>query len=44
MNELLLDQLPVLTPMLRSLEELSIANVKNIINNNPFIVQQVGKP
>jgi hypothetical protein len=39
MNEILLDQIPNLTVMLRSLEELSIMNVPAQSLSNPFIVQ-----
>ena len=41
LNELLLDQIPGLTDMLRTLEELSIMNVASYINTNSFIVQQL---
>lgn len=41
MNELLLDQIPILTPMLRALEELSIMNVQPQALKVPFIVQLV---
>lgn len=41
MNELLLDQIPVLTPMLRSLEELNLMNVRAQTLHNTFIIQQV---
>ena len=41
MNELLIDQIPILTPMLRSLEELSIVNVQVTDKMNPFVVQQM---
>lgn len=42
MNEVLLDQIPNLTQMLRVLEELSIQQVgTNLQNMNGFIVQQV---
>ena len=41
MNELLLDQIPILTGMLRSLEELSIINVTATDKYNSFIVQQM---
>jgi zinc finger MYND domain-containing protein 10 len=39
MNEVLLDQIPVLTEMLRSLEELSMMQEQTISSSNPFIVQ-----
>ena len=39
MNELLLDQLPLLTPMLRSLEELSVMNVMSNTLHNTFIIE-----
>ena len=39
MNELLLDQIPNLVEMLRSLEELSIMNVSALSNTNAFIVE-----
>jgi hypothetical protein len=38
MNELLLDQIPNLSDMLRTLEELSLMGVAAQINNNSFIV------
>lgn len=38
MNELLLDQIPILTPMLRALEELSIMNVNATDKYSPFVV------
>jgi len=41
MNEVLVDQIPVLTDLLRSLEELAIMNVNPYITNNTFIVQQM---
>lgn len=41
MNEVLLDQIPPLAQMLRSLEELSIMNVPTHLSINPFVVQQV---
>ncbi|EGR28541.1 zinc mynd domain protein 10 [Ichthyophthirius multifiliis] len=41
MNEILMDQIPNLSHMLRSLEELSIIQVQSIAQNNPFIVQQI---
>lgn len=41
MNELLLDQIPVLNPMLRSLEELNLMNVRAQTLHNTFIIQQV---
>jgi len=41
MNETLMDQIPNLALMLRSLEELSILNVQTQAKGNPFIVQQV---
>lgn len=39
MNEVLLDQLPVLTGMLRALEELSMMEVSAVPSRNSFIVQ-----
>lgn len=39
MNEVLIDQLPVLTQMLRSLEELSMMQESSIPSSNPFVVQ-----
>ena len=40
MNEVLLDQLPMLSEMLRGLEELNIANDPGAVSsNNAFIVQ-----
>jgi hypothetical protein len=41
MNEVLLDQIPSLTAMLRSLEHLSMTNVPSQLSSNPFVVQQV---
>ena len=41
MNEVLLDQIPPLSHMLRSLEELSIMNVPTHLTVNPFAVQQL---
>jgi hypothetical protein len=41
MNEVLLDQIPALTAMLRSLEHLSMTNVPSQLSSNPFVVQQV---
>ena len=41
MNELLLDQIPNLVDMLRSLEELSLLNVAVQQSTNPFIIQQL---
>lgn len=38
MNEILLDQIPNLSIMLRSLEELSMMNVNSVQVNNPFVV------
>ena len=39
MNETLLDQLPMLSQMLRSLEEMSIMGDNAIAEKNSFIVQ-----
>eukprot|EP00344_Euplotes_crassus_P012687 CAMPEP_0196998690 /NCGR_PEP_ID=MMETSP1380-20130617/4027_1 /TAXON_ID=5936 /ORGANISM="Euplotes crassus, Strain CT5" /LENGTH=347 /DNA_ID=CAMNT_0042415355 /DNA_START=427 /DNA_END=1473 /DNA_ORIENTATION=- len=39
MNEVLIDQIPVLTEMLRSLEELSMIQESTIASSNPFVVQ-----
>ncbi len=41
LNEVLLDQIPNLSYMLRSLEELSIMNVPTHLTTNPFVVQQI---
>lgn len=41
MNEVLLDQIPPLAHMLRSLEELSLMNVPTHLTTNPFVVEQV---
>lgn len=41
MNEVLLDQIPALSAMLRSLEHLSMTNVPSQLSSNPFVVQQV---
>jgi len=38
MNEQLMDQLPMLTTMLRSLEEMSIMDGSTIATKNSFIV------
>lgn len=39
MNEMLLDQLPMLTPMLRGLEEMNLMADTNVQSKNSFIVQ-----
>ena len=41
MNEVLLDQLPVLSEMLRSLEQLSMMQESTIASSNPFHVQVI---
>lgn len=41
MNEILLDQLPNLSFLLRTLEELSIMNTAAQAFSNPFVVQQM---
>jgi hypothetical protein len=41
MNEVLLDQIPALATMLRSLEHLSMTNTPTHMTTNPFIVEQV---
>jgi hypothetical protein len=41
MNDVLLDQIPNLVDMLRSLEELSLLNVAAQQSSNPFMVQQL---
>ena len=41
MNELLLDQIPVLNGMLRPLEELRLMKVNSATNMNTFIVQMI---
>jgi len=41
MNEVLLDQIPTLSIMLRALEELSLMNVPSQPINNPFVVQLI---
>lgn len=41
MNELLLDQIPNLSVMLRSLEELSFMNVRTQTLSNPLVVQLI---
>lgn len=41
LNEVLLDQIPNLSYMLRSLEELSMMNVPTHLTSNPFVVQQM---
>ena len=39
LNEVLIDQIPVLSEMLRSLEELSMVEESPIAASNPFVVQ-----
>lgn len=39
MNEVLLDQLPMLTPMLRGMEEMALMADNNIRSTNSFIVE-----
>ena len=39
MNEVLLDQLPMLTPMLRAFEEMQLMKDSNISSANAFIIQ-----
>lgn len=39
MNEVLLDQLPMLTPMLRGLEEMALMPDSNVRSTNSFIVE-----
>ena len=39
LNEVVLDQLPMLTNLLRSLEELSMVQESSIVQKNSFIVQ-----
>lgn len=41
LNETLIDQLPMLTNLLRSLEELSLMEVSAVPTKNSFIVQQL---
>lgn len=41
MNEVLLDQIPALAAMLRSLEHLSMTSVPANLSSNPFVVQQI---
>lgn len=41
MNEVLLDQIPVLTQMLRALEELSMMQEVSVPSSNPFVVQMI---
>ena len=41
MNESVLDQLPMLSDLLRALEELQLMGDKPIAERNPFIVQQI---
>ena len=41
LNEVLLDQIPALSYMLRSLEELSLMQVPTHLTVSPFVVQQV---
>lgn len=39
LNEVVLDQLPMLTNLLRSLEELSMVQESSVVQKNSFIVQ-----
>lgn len=39
MNEVLLDQLPMLTPMWRALEEMQLMADNNVKQNNTFVVE-----
>jgi len=41
LNEVTLDQMPILTNLLRSLEELSMTQENNVAQKNSFIVQQI---
>ena len=41
LNEVLLDHIPALSYMLRSLEELSLMQVPTHLTVSPFVVQQV---
>ncbi len=41
LNEVTLDQLPILTNLLRSLEELSMTQENSVAQKNSFIVQQI---
>lgn len=41
LNEIILDQIPVLSHLARSLDELTILQVNTSLGSNPFIVQQV---
>jgi len=41
LNEVTLDQLPILTNLLRSLEELSMTQENPVAQKNSFIVQQI---
>ena len=41
LNEVTLDQLPILTNLLRALEELSIVQENTVAQKNSFIVQQI---
>jgi hypothetical protein len=39
MNEVLIDQLPMLTPMLRGFEEMQLMADSNIKNSSAFVVE-----
>lgn len=41
LNEVVLDQLPMLTNLLRALEELSMVQESSVAQKNSFIVQQI---
>lgn len=41
LNEVVLDQLPMLTNLLRALEELSLVQENSVVQKNSFIVQQI---
>jgi hypothetical protein len=41
MNEQLIDQIPALASLQRSLDELRISNTENIATSNPFIVEAI---
>lgn len=41
LNEVLIDQIPVLVDMLRALEELSLMQEQSIPSSNPFVVEVI---
>ena len=41
MNEIIIDQIPNLTELLKTLEQMSIMNTNAQVSRNPFVVQQI---